>query len=497
MSGLGALADLIDPPRAGVLGYLGDPSGFARDCIRWDAGEGPTFYQSRALDRLAERHRLALRGPHGLGKSALAAWAVLWFSLTRDAAGRDWKVVTAAPSWVQLRQYLWPAIRTLWLPRIDWQRVGREPLSATELLTLELRLRHGSAFAVGSEDPTRIEGAHAESLLFLLDEARGIPDAIWDSVEGATTGGREAYVLAVSTPGEPVGRFAAICNGDAGTEDWHAEHVTKQEAIAAGRMTRAWARRRAALWGRHSPLYRRKVLGEFAREDEQAAIPAPWIEAAMTRHAEGGEREEMTCIGLDVAHEGTDKTVLAIRHGLRLDRLVKYRGISTTETGNRAAAIVKGTTANVIVDADGLGVGALDRLRELEIPTVAFHGNGKTDRRDRTGELGFTNWRTAAIWHLREILDPERGSEVQLPEDDELLADLAAIRWQMKDSRVQVEPKREIAKRIKRSPDCGDAVALAFWPGAQTRIVRAPEVLVRPGGSPNRLSRRQGGYGGF
>lgn len=484
MSGdLSGVADLLDPPPAGVLQWRDDPAGFAQHAIQWPAGEGPTFYQQDALTRLAERHRLALRGPHGLGKSALACWAVLWFSLTRDAAGRDWKCPSTAPGWPQLRQYLWPAIRQQWLPRIDWQSVGREPLSANELMTLELRLRHGSAFAISSDDPARIEGAHAESLFFLLDEARGIKDDIWDSVEGALTGGREAFVLAVSTPGEPVGRFFQIHDGASGTEDWDAMHVTKADAIAAGRMTRTWAKRRAALWGRKSALYIKKVEGDFAREDAQAILPAAWVEAAMERHGERGELEPLTTVGVDVAHEGADATVLAIRHGMTVDRLVKFSKQSTTETARRVAGILRGTDAKAIVDADGLGVGTFDSLRDLEVPVVAFHGQQKTDRRDRTGELIMGNLRAGALWHLRELADPEQGSVLVLPPDDELLADLCATRWRMVNGRLQAERKDEVAKRIKRSPDCGDSVMLAFAPGAQARVTGPPVAFKRPGGS--------------
>lgn len=483
MMNLAALADLIDPPPAGVLRYLHDPAGFVEHCVRWPAGEGPTHYQRDALDRLAEHHRLALRGPHGLGKSALACWATLWFALSRDAAGRDWKVPSTAPGWPQLRQYLWPAITKQWLPRIDWDAVGRPPLSATELLTLELRLRHGSAFAIGSDDPARIEGAHADSILWLIDEARGVRDEIFDSIEGALTGGGEAFVLAVSTPGEPAGRFYDIHDRRPGTEDWEAMHVTKRDAIAAGRMPESWAKQRAALWGKDSPLFVKKVLGEFAREDEQGILPIAWVEAAMDRHGERGELEPLTTLGVDVAHEGADATVFAVRHGLVIDRLVKYRKQSTTETTRRAAEIVRGTDGRAVVDADGLGVGVFDGLRDLDLPVVAFHGQQKTERRDRTGELVMANQRTGALWHLRDLLDPEQGSTLALPPDDELLADLAATRWKMVNGRVQAEAKGEVAKRIKRSPDCGDAVMLAFAPGVQRPAVQAPKVFLRAGGS--------------
>ena len=81
----------------GVVRYYDDPLGFAADCIDW-RGEGLTAYQQEIIGSLAERKRTAVRGPHGLGKSTIAAVTVLWFALTSDAAGVDWKAVTTAGS---------------------------------------------------------------------------------------------------------------------------------------------------------------------------------------------------------------------------------------------------------------------------------------------------------------------------------------------------------------------------------------------------------------
>jgi hypothetical protein len=57
---------------------------------------------------LVKHHRVAARGPHGLGKTTLASWVVIWFALTRD--GDDWKVITTASAWRQLEKFLWPEI---------------------------------------------------------------------------------------------------------------------------------------------------------------------------------------------------------------------------------------------------------------------------------------------------------------------------------------------------------------------------------------------------
>ena len=52
--------------------------------------------------RSEARDHILIYGPPGLGKTALAAWLILWFAETRSRAGADWKVLTTAGSWSQL-----------------------------------------------------------------------------------------------------------------------------------------------------------------------------------------------------------------------------------------------------------------------------------------------------------------------------------------------------------------------------------------------------------
>ena len=88
--------------------YRDDPVTFVKDCFNWSEGEGPTKYQDEILAALPAQKRVTVRGPHGLGKTVVAAWLILWFALTRD--GEDWKIPCTASSWRQLTKYLWPEV---------------------------------------------------------------------------------------------------------------------------------------------------------------------------------------------------------------------------------------------------------------------------------------------------------------------------------------------------------------------------------------------------
>lgn len=446
------------------------PVAWAHDCL---PGVHLADYQQEVLDALPVRRRVAVRGPHGLGKSFKGSILVNWFATTRDLAGKDWKIITTASAWRHLEVYLWPEIHK-WAGRIDFDTLGRQPYNPrTELLDLRLKLTYGAATAVASNQPERIEGAHADELLYLLDEAKIVPPATWDSIEGAFSGAgtdthANAYAFAMSTPGAPSGRFYDIHRRAPGYEDWWTRHVTLDEAVAAGRISRDWAAQRAMQWGADSAIYHNRVLGEFHASDEDAVIPLAWIEAAIERwHAwnrSGGEPPEgPVWLGVDVGRGG-DETIFATRYG----PAVVLSGNRKRDTMS-VAGEVQARGHRAIVDANGIGAGVYDRLRELGTRPMAYVGSEKTPKRDRSRKYGFTNVRSAAYWNLRELLEPAYDPTIMLPPDDLMISDLTTPTWSVTTGippKIQVEKKDDVVKRLGRSPDRGDAVAMAFWADA-------------------------------
>jgi hypothetical protein len=461
---------------AGVQAYYGDPVGFARECIAWPDGRFLTPYQCDILDMLGKpagggthRSRVAVRGPHGLGKTGVASIAVLWFALTREAAGVDWKVVCTAGSWHQLTQYLFPEIHR-WSGLIRWDVVrDGHRFTRHELQTLNLKLGHGHVSAGASANAALIEGAHADSLMFVYDESKAIPAATFDACEGAFSGTGEALALAISTPGDPSGRFYDIHARRPGYEDWKARHVTLAEAVAAGRISPGWAEQRKKQWGEDSAAYVNRVLGDFHAGDEDSVIPLRWVEAANERWLEwdAAGRPDLPgphVDGVDVARSGEDKTVIAIRRGPVLVELRRSSKEDTMQTAGRVKAhLDTDPDATAVVDVIGIGAGVLDRLREQGAKAVGFNASSGTKRRDASNELGYINLRAAAHWSLREQLDLSTDPDVCLPPDDQLLGDLTAPKWRiMSGGKIQVESKDDIRKRIGRSPDDGDAVVMSF-----------------------------------
>jgi hypothetical protein len=471
--------------------YFNDPVAFVLECIEWKPAQGPAPYQLDGLRAIASEQRVSVRGPHGLGKTAFMAWAVLWFALTRD--GLDWKCPTTASNWRQLSKYLWPEIHK-WTRRLRWDVIGRPPFDAGgELLDFSLHLSTGMAFALASTDGAALEGAHADYLFYVMDEAKEIDADTWDSVEGAMSAG-DCRTLAVSTPGLSSGRFYDIQTHAPAYANWWVMRVTLKQAIEAGRVSEDWARLLATNWGEGSAAYQRHVMGDFAEDDAEAMLPLSWVEAANDRWLawrDAGFPGAFVCVGVDVGGgTGGDKTTLADYYELEpphldgkgqadqeaveaWETLPYHKGISsvrananedTMETVGAVVQVLENKGGKAVVDVIGIGTGVVHRLRELGQQCEAFNASAGTDYRDRTGEVGYANMRAAAWGYMRDLLNPMNDERMALPPDPLLTGDLTAVHTkQMSGGRLRIEEKDLIRKRIGRSTDHGDAVVMAVF----------------------------------
>lgn len=455
--------------------YFYKPDAFVMDCFRWEGDKKATSYQLEIVANIPKYLREAVRGPHGLGKTSIAAWIVHWFALTRD--GQDWKTVTTAGAWHQLTKYLWPEIHK-WSRLLNWNKIGRDRYTANELLQRDLKLRTGEASAAAAENYDFIEGAHADYMLYIYDESKAIPEATFDASEGAFSGGgsTEAYALAISTPGEPIGRFYDIHSRKAGFEHWHTRHVTLDEAVASGRISATWAATMAGQWGENSALYQNRVKGEFYASDEVGVIPIGWVELAIDRWRDwqeaGGNTLQFTGLGVDVAAGGENKTAIALRFESAIKELRGYAKQDTMATSGIVSGILRARGGYAVIDSVGVGAGVLHKLKEEKLPAIGFNAGNKCTAKDRSEELGFVNLRSAAWWNLREMLDPANKENVMLPPDDEMIQDLTTPKWRVTSGgKIAVESKgtteeggKGVIQRLGRSTDKGDSVVMAFCP---------------------------------
>jgi len=216
------------------------------------------------------------------------------------------------------------------------------------------------------------------------------------------------------------------------------------------------------------PLRSKMLYGSFAAAQEDnpwQVIPTAWVKAAQARWKERKPQGDMDTLGLDIARGGADKTVLTPRWGSYFGQQTAMPG-KLTPDGPSVAALVaqhRGINAVVCLDAVGVGSSVADICHIDGIPHAALNGASASEETDRSGRLRFVNLRACLWWRMREALDPVHGSDIALPPDRELLADLCAPRWKLTVRGIQVESKEDIVKRIGRSPDKGDSAVYALY----------------------------------
>ncbi len=205
--------------------------------------------------------------------------------------------------------------------------------------------------------------------------------------------------------------------------------------------------------------------------DSEGIIPLAWVEAANERWHEwqaAGFPGQLSALGVDVGGglAGGDKTTMApivdgvkVREIMRHDRAMDP-DVAMMEVVGLVAGIIRNRGGTAYLDAIGIGLGVLHRLIEMGISARAFVASKKTGLLSQTGDMGFANWRAAAWWVMGEMLNPLSGIGVCLPPDDELTGELVApgVKRYTSASKIIIESKEDLRKRLGRSTDSADAV---------------------------------------
>lgn len=164
-------------------------------------------------------------------------------------------------------------------------------------------------------------------------------------------------------------------------------------------------------------------------------------------------------IGLDIARFGDDKTIFCFRRGRWCQKFVGVEKQSNVEVANLATSLIEQYhPARIFMDIGGQGAGVYDILKDRgfgEIIRGVYFGE-KALKPDRYFNRRAEMWDKICRW-LTEVPPP------QLPEDEDLFDELTAVNKKFDArGRLQLEDKEEIKKRLGRSPDKADALALTF-----------------------------------
>lgn len=212
-------------------------------------------------------------------------------------------------------------------------------------------------------------------------------------------------------------------------------------------------------------------------DTERQVIPTQWVIEAQGRWTRDGRRgRPMTAMGYDPSGGGKDPAMLAMRHGPWYAPLIERKGAEAADGSMTVGFLFqhRRDLAEIVIDVGGgYASSTRERLKENGAEHTPFDGNGVGEGRDKSGLLTFTNRRAKAWWRFREALDPDQigGSEVLLPDDQQLRAELTAPTFKVDKSKITIESKDDIRKRIGRSTNRADAVIMC-WSDADASIKR-------------------------
>lgn len=414
-------------------------------------GIKPWSRQADILRAVCAHRRVAVRSGHKCGKSTAVAILCLWWVCTRPRA----RVVFTAASARQVRSILWKEIRRLY-HGARWP-IGGEMHEGPEN---GLQFKDGREIVgFSTDDPERMAGFSGPNMLFVVDEASGVPDAIFEAIEGNRAGG--ARVVMISNPTQTSGVFYEAFHGTF----WFLIHVSSEEAAdecveGLGLATRDWVDEKRAEWGEDDPRFAVRVRGDFPMQGDDCMVPLALVEAAMAREPNPvGE----ACLGVDVARYGTDSSVIAPAVGMTVLPLRTVKGFDVVEVAGvvleeaEKLGATRGIKVTVRVDTASMGAGVADIVRRaegfcLEVVDV-FASSSSTDP-------SYSRQRDQ-IWASLVAFLRQGGV---LPADETLRSDIVAPKYGFDvQGKIKVESKVELRKRIGRSTDRADAVGLAVF----------------------------------
>lgn len=455
--------------------------------------------EQKSILRAVQTERMvAVASGTARGKDYIAAVACLCFMyLTPRWKGgkliKNTKIAMTAPTDRQIGNIMVPEVRRL------FKAAGVLP---GRLVGHDVRTKYEEWFLTGfkaSDDNTEAwSGFHAVNTMFVVTEASGISEAVYNAIEGNLQG--NSRLLIVFNPNITTGYAANAMKSERFKKfrlnSLNAENVVSKKEVIPGQVDYEWVRDKVKNWCipilkddvdegegdfswegqyyRPNDLFRVKVLGMFPKVSEDVLIPYEWVELANERwqelQSEGFEPKKLCRLGVDVAGMGRDASVLAPRYGNYVSEFKIHNSAGVADHMHVAGMVVpylKQKGVKAFIDTIGEGAGVFSRLRELgyNYAYSCKFSEGARNLKDITEVRTFANMRAYLYWAVRDWLDPKNCFHPAIPHNDFFMQECTDIHWKfLSNGDIIIEPKEEIKKRLGRSPDYIDALANTFYP---------------------------------
>ncbi len=302
----------------------------------------------------------------------------------------------------------------------------------------------------------------------IVDERPLIPDVIYSRILRMVGGVKDGKIVLLGNAFPDSQQFQRAFDD---TSRYTSLTINWRQALAEGRITQEFIdEARDEMSEIDFKIF---YEAEFPEEGaENSVIPQGWINLAINQKGCGGEQKQA---GVDVARFGRDKTVYIYRQGGEVKQISLTEKLNTMEVvGWLRPLIGRDKPELTAIDVIGIGSGVVDRMKELQYSVTEINvGESPTDEE---AQKKFYNLRAQVYWNLRDLFKPkEDRSQISIPDDKELIKELSEIRYNYSSERkIKIEPKEEMKKRLGKSPDKADALALAFFPADQDE----PELII-------------------
>lgn len=443
---------MMNPTRRAALKiaeWRADPVSFVREEFNTE----PDEWQKDFLCAFNDNQRLAAKACKGPGKTTVLAWCAWLFLSTRPHP----KIAATSISGDNLKDGLWSEMAK-WQMRSDYLKAAFEwqkerIISREHPETWWMSARRWSQSAKPEQQADTLAGLHADYILFIIDEAGGVPDAVMAAAEAALSTGIECKLLIAGNPTHLTGPLYRACTTSASR--WHVIEITgdPDDPKRSPRISIQWAREQIKEWGIDNPWVLVNVFGRFPPSSINSLLGPEDVEAAMKRVILPQAYQGMPKIlGVDVARQGDDSTVIAPRQGIVCFRPKVLRiPDSVIIAGHVAQAINKFSPDGVFVDGTGgYGSGVIDSLRAWGYPVTEVQFGGKAMQQR------YFNKRTEMHHELAGYVK----AGACLPDIKELKEELCAQQFTHKKDQIHMIEKAQIKAILGRSPDLADGYAL-------------------------------------
>lgn len=300
----------------------------------------------------------------------------------------------------------------------------------------------------GGDNPDSLRGLYLDGVI--LDEAADLDPDLWDSVLRPQLADRNGWALFLGTP-KGINLLSQTYFNAQGRPDWYAGLYTVRQTDALPAAEVAAIERDMT-----ATAFRREFLCDFNASADDVLLSMNDVETACARHYnEGHFGHAAKVLGVDVARQGDDASVIIRRQGIASWSPIEMHGKDAMQVADRVAYEINEWQPDaVFIDGTGgYGAGVIDRLRQLRHPVTEVQFAAEpNDRR-------FLNKRAEMWWAMAEWV--KQGGA--LAPHARMKQDLCAPTYGYNSAnRLLLESKDHIKARGLPSPDFADALAVTF-----------------------------------